>query len=432
MTHIGEKIKKLRKEKKLTLADVAKDQMSPAMISLIENGKSKPSAENLKHIADQLGVNVSELLGGGLTKDELRNELSYLMEMLDGIADSVKLEQAMTHIKKLLPQLGSDFASARIYELYARSLFSYYLYYKSKYDMLDDKDWCKYAKQAEILYNDLQMESKVLKIQFFLAYVESFQGNYQKTLELINRALNNVIGTDYETISVQIDLMLLKMDILDAQGEFEETVRLLDEVIKFSNKHVMLNHFFEIHNRGAIMFYNNNNFTVAREYVNKINKFFEIVDNDYLYLEKEMILIHYTEFYENEPSTALEMAEEYEKNLIKIESLNDEWRTIYRKYASDMKARCYTKLKQPENALTLFRELLKEDNQHVYEYSPMDVGIRQINKSYQALCYMELNQLEKAKEYAQEGVKKLRHYPHTAYYQFARNVLQEIQMKEVK
>ncbi|KQL52299.1 hypothetical protein AN964_01230 [Heyndrickxia shackletonii] len=429
MTHIGEKIKKLRKEKKLTLADVAKDQMSPAMVSLIENGKSKPSAENLKHIADQLGVNVSDLLGGGLTKEELRNELTYLLDMLDGMADSVKLEKAITHIKKLLPQLGSDFASARIYEIYARSLFSYYLYYKSQYDLLDDRDWAIHAAQAEKLYKDLQMESRVLKMRFFFAYVESFHGNYQKTLELINTALNNVTGTDYETISVQIDLMLLKMDILDSLGDFEGTVRLLDEIIRFSNKHVMLNRFFEIHNRGALMYYNINNFSLAREYVDKINKFFEIVDNDHLYLEKEIILTHYAEFYENDPETALEMAMEYEKKLQNMESLNENWKIIYGDSAVDMKARCYTKLKQPEKALPLFRELLKEDNKHVFEYSPMDIAIREINKSYQAICYKELGQPEKATEYALEAIKRLRQYPHTAYYQFARNVLQEIQVK---
>ncbi|MGV3466543.1 MAG: helix-turn-helix domain-containing protein [Heyndrickxia sp.] len=431
MTHIGEKIKKLRKEKKLTLADVAKDQMSPAMISLIENGKSKPSAENLKHIADRLGVNVSELMGGSLTTEELRGELSYLLEILDGIAGSDKIEQAITHIKSLLPQLGNNYESARINELYARCLFSYYLDFKSKYDLLEERDWSKYAAKAEELYSDLQMKTRVLKIRFFFALIESYQGNHQKTLELINSSLNNVMGNDYETISVRIDLMLLKIDTVDALGEFEEAFQLLDEIIDYTNKHVMLNRFFEIHNRGALMYYNFNNFARAREFVDKINKFFEIIDNDHLYLEKELILIHYKEFYEDEPEIALDMVNEYEKRLLNMGSVDEEWKSTYGEFAADTKARCYTKLKQPEKALPLFRELLKEDNKHI-DYSATDVGIREINKSYQALCHMELNQVEKAKEYAQEAVKKLRQYPHTAYYQFARNVLQEIQMKEFK
>jgi len=431
MTQIGLKIKKLRKEKKLTLADVAKDQMSPAMVSLIENGKSKPSAENLKHIADQLGVNVSELMGGSLTKEELRKELSNLLEILDGMAGSDKIEQAITHIKLLLPQLGNSYESARIYELYARCLFSYYIYFKSKYDMLDERDWSKYASKAEELYSDLHMESRVLKIRLFFAQIESYQGNHQKAIQLINSALNKAMGNDYETISVRIDLMLLKIDTVDALGEFEEAFQLLDEVIGYINKHVMLNRFFEIHNRGALMYYNINNFAKAREFVDKINKFFEIIDNDHLYLEKELILIHYKEFYENEPEKALDMVNEYEKKLLSMESVDEEWKYSYGEFAADAKARCYTKLKLPEKALPLFRELFKNEDKHI-EYSAFDVGIRETNKSYQALCYMELNQLEKAKESAQEAVKKLRHYPHTAYYQFARNVLQDIQMKEFK
>ncbi|WP_067725598.1 helix-turn-helix domain-containing protein [Oceanobacillus damuensis] len=424
MTHIGEKIKKRRKERKLTLADVAKDQMSPAMISLIENGKSKPSAENLQHIAKQLDVNVSEFLEG-MTKDELKIELSYIEELLEGIQNEPVLEKAISHMKGLISGLGSGFESGRIYEIYSHCLFQYYLLYKPQYDLLEDGNWEKYAIKAENIYKELQMENRVLKMRFFNAMVESSQGNYQKALEQIHTAVNQIYSeNDYDTVGVIIDLLLLKFDILQALGEVEKNYEMLDELIRFSNKHLMLHRFFEIYNRGAFMYYNENDFQKAREYTAKIEKFFEIIDNEQLYLDKEMILIHYVEFFENKPEKALKMIKNYEE---KVSQLPEAVQNSFADHISDAKARCYTKLKEPREALSRFTQHIQEGTKHLGVH-PMDAAIREITTTYRALCYMKIGEIDKAFEYAQEGVNRLRRYPHTAYYQFARKVLHDIQV----
>lgn len=62
MLNIGAKIKELRKERKMTLAQVAGDRITKGMLSLIENGKAQPSMESLQHIAKQLDIDVSELM----------------------------------------------------------------------------------------------------------------------------------------------------------------------------------------------------------------------------------------------------------------------------------------------------------------------------------------------------------------------------------
>ena len=59
---LNENIKRLRKEKGLTQKGLAeKIGVSTAFISQVENGISKPSDDNLKKIADVLGVTVNEL-----------------------------------------------------------------------------------------------------------------------------------------------------------------------------------------------------------------------------------------------------------------------------------------------------------------------------------------------------------------------------------
>ena len=62
MTALGEKIKKIRKKRKLTQAQLAGDKVTRNMLSRIENGAANPSLDTLEYIAEGLGVSVSYLL----------------------------------------------------------------------------------------------------------------------------------------------------------------------------------------------------------------------------------------------------------------------------------------------------------------------------------------------------------------------------------
>ncbi len=71
---LGERIRKLRKQQKLTLEALAGNELTKGMLSLIENNKANPSMESLSYIAERLGVEVSELLEEVSTQ-ELREVL---------------------------------------------------------------------------------------------------------------------------------------------------------------------------------------------------------------------------------------------------------------------------------------------------------------------------------------------------------------------
>ncbi len=60
--NIGEKIKKLRLEKFMTQAELAGNQITRNMLSLIEKGKAVPSLQTLMYLADKLKVSVGYLL----------------------------------------------------------------------------------------------------------------------------------------------------------------------------------------------------------------------------------------------------------------------------------------------------------------------------------------------------------------------------------
>ena len=80
---LGEKIKKARIEKKVTQAEICKNQITRNMLSLIERDKANPSLETLRFLADRLSL-----------------PLSYLVSEDDNLFFYEK-KQAITHIKKL-------------------------------------------------------------------------------------------------------------------------------------------------------------------------------------------------------------------------------------------------------------------------------------------------------------------------------------------
>jgi transcriptional regulator with XRE-family HTH domain len=61
--HIGEAIKKIRKEQKVSQEKLALDaELSRRYIYLLESGKSSPTFDTLEKIADVLNVKVSEIV----------------------------------------------------------------------------------------------------------------------------------------------------------------------------------------------------------------------------------------------------------------------------------------------------------------------------------------------------------------------------------
>lgn len=61
VARLGENIKKIRKQKKLTQDDLGVNGISRSMISLIEIGATDITASKLKIIADNMKVKVKDL-----------------------------------------------------------------------------------------------------------------------------------------------------------------------------------------------------------------------------------------------------------------------------------------------------------------------------------------------------------------------------------
>ena len=102
---LGQKIKKIRLEKKITQSELAKDQITRNMLSAIENDKAQPSLTTLKYIAKCLDVPQEYLLGES-------DDLSFYLkrEKIDSIRFAYKTEKYQYCIKLIqdIPNLDDE------------------------------------------------------------------------------------------------------------------------------------------------------------------------------------------------------------------------------------------------------------------------------------------------------------------------------------
>ncbi|WP_194840830.1 helix-turn-helix domain-containing protein [Filobacillus milosensis] len=422
MSHIGERIKRVRKEKKLTLTQVAGNHMSAAMVSLIENGKTKPTVQTLQHIAGQLSVDTADLMGE-LNREDLRKVLKELKEQFE--AQPSTIHKIIERLHETLPKLSTNYESARLYEWYARLLFWNYQEHRGENDFVKFDDWKEPALKAREIYEYLQMDTYVVKVEMFLIQVEYSQANYYETIKKIHALLNQMEGYENtrELISNKILLKQLLADSESGIGNLDRAYELIKEALSVAKKELIFDYFYWQHNTAVLLNYNVGRNDIAHKHLEEIEKFADLAENPILTLEKLLIEAHYQEFFENDPKRALntcrQIREEFEKTTGYVNYMLEG----FNKHIDEQEARCYTKLKQPEKALGLFREELRS----IYiQDHPFDRSLREIMYSYRAYCYQQLGRTDEAVKEAEIAVEKLKTYPHTEYYQFAREVLRNI------
>ncbi|WP_313893724.1 XRE family transcriptional regulator [Psychrobacillus sp.] len=88
---VGQVLKSLRKERKLTLKTLAEQtNVSISFLSQVERGKSSVTLESLKKIADALAVNPSVFFSAEHTQDdlEIRRQKFHYQDLSNGISDA--------------------------------------------------------------------------------------------------------------------------------------------------------------------------------------------------------------------------------------------------------------------------------------------------------------------------------------------------------
>ena len=108
MTNLGDRIKKLRTDKGLSLRELADIcETSKSAISMYERGERRPKYETLEAIADAFNVDMDYLLGKSAIKNKAANFFGF-----DSLEDAYRAgallpSEARPVVRKRLPMLGN-------------------------------------------------------------------------------------------------------------------------------------------------------------------------------------------------------------------------------------------------------------------------------------------------------------------------------------
>lgn len=376
---LGDRIRQLRKEKRMTQEELAGKKLSKGMLSLIENNKAKPSMESLAYIAEQLGVSVSELL-----QEENRKKLKSLLEKAEKIyfKDRTNVEETLDKYKKVgeliqpvLNELTESYESARLLELYSYSRFY------SKQDR-----WEEPLKKAAEMYEALHVPTRRAAIGVFRSFAIFAKRDYEGALNvLLNEKKSFKEKEVYLDPVTRLEFDYTEVCFLLAIGDVKKALAVLEEAVEFSRNNKIfyrIDDLFRLavgygilfHDSGMLAYYNDR-------------------------------LIHYGKFAEDpfyEAFTALALAEkkmfqdgDYQGALRLMEKYGKEFPAISEPHFTVAKGKALYGLGKYEEAFSQLEKVTIPDNLH----HPYDLSLLHIADTYKALCQWKLGNVEHALRY---------------------------------
>lgn len=394
MRHVGENIKRIRKAKKMTISDLAGEQISRGMISLIENGKTHPSIERLQYLADKLNVTVSDLLG-----NYTKSELQQIIFEAKSLIENQSFEEVLLLISPILEQLDDSVEVAILYELNAQASEHY-------------EEWA--LTRAIEIYEKNGMVEEAGAVRLTMAVNHLENGAAKDALRVLEDCSN------CQQASTIIRCLMLKAIGQEAIGDVAKALDLLESSIQMAQKCLELGEYYELLKMKALLHYEIGDHESARSIVNTANTFIQTLQNESLLAKHGIFFIHLEEFYENNDEIAIELADEYVKYMLLDSPLSPDEKKSYIEYAYDLKARALVKMDEYSEAWELFQQVSFTEKS--LRDFPLSRSIKWISNSYQALCLAKLGKQKEANNIAIETLEELSDRPHSSYYRFAKEV----------
>ncbi len=236
MDSLGTRIRKLRKEQKLTLEALAGERLTKGMLSQIENDKAKPSMESLDYIAERLGVKASELL-----EEVTSSSIRPLLEQVEILFAEVKRGDADHHqkivdlIKPSVENLPLSYEAGRLLYIYADAQYEAGI-----------TTWESPLQQARTIFKEINLLSHWFKTFVLEISILAAKRQYTSAYARILQAKEIIEQEDYQLDSRDALLMTYYTSIFQlAIGEHEEGKKLIQETITNAHKNQL---FYQIDN----------------------------------------------------------------------------------------------------------------------------------------------------------------------------------------
>ncbi|KAA0767509.1 helix-turn-helix transcriptional regulator [Bacillus sp. TE8-1] len=402
MATLGEKIKALRKEKKLTQTALAGSELTKSMLSQIENGKATPSMKTLQYIAEKLECETSFLL------EEDEEEIVELIQKMEPLIKSNKCDEVY---KTLLPivqkELPLTLNTARLYKQFITGAA-----------IMNDYNIEYYVETAVSIFEKytLYRESTETKLLFY--YMLFKRKKYKECLQMIA-----TIRDEYKAKNLEMDLIthiqlyLKEAIILLAYGNYKKCEKVILDALAFSKKHQV---YYKTDEFYRILSYQKVITADKEQYLYYIKKSeqFAIFTEDILSIAIiDILKAYYYNTITNEYTIALEHLEQFREKL-KDEPIFQDDGLYYLE-----KGKSLYGLKRYKEALAILKHATIPD----YMSHPLDQSWVLTAGSYRALCHIKLQDKTAALKEAKEAVQTIDGYPNSIFSSFIKETLQIIQ-----
>ncbi|MFJ7935007.1 helix-turn-helix domain-containing protein [Sporosarcina sp. NPDC096371] len=394
---LGERIRKLRKQQKLTLEALAGDELTKGMLSLIENNKANPSMDSLSYIANRLGVEVSVLLEEVSTQ-ELRDVLEKAERLyhteFDDLTD--EYEQLITLVNPYVEKLTQGYESARLLEMYSRCLHQ------------EKKDgWQYYSDKAAAIYEQLNIIPRRASIGIFRALTKFTTHDYAKSLEILLLERSEIEANNaYIEPMTRLDFDYMEAILHYAVGDSESALQVMKSGIKFSKEKQVfyrIDHLYRLAAAHAMMKQDDDNYAY---YIKKLTQYGDFADDKNALFFARFAEIHYLNSYKKSFKEA---------NLLLNVILNKgDYSKEYGPFLNLEQGKSLFGLSEFEPALDFLKRVTISD----YIHHPFDLSIFYEKEAYEALCHQELGNHTEARRLIQIAVDNISRMPHSPYKDF--------------
>lgn len=401
---LGERIKKLRKQKKLTLEALAGNQLTKGMLSLIENNKAQPSMESLTYIAQQLEVEVADLLEV-VSSEELRSVLEKAEKLhnIDFKKAKDKHKQLIELIEPFAENLSQGYEAARILEIYSYSLF-----HEKK------QNWEQVSERAARMFDQMNISANRSSIAIFRSINKFIEHDYSSALEILltERKYIELNHTFIDPVT-RLDLDYHEAILFFAVGDSESATQIMDSALEFSKDKKIFYRVDELYRLAAAQGMMSGDDDKKRFYLEKLKQYGEFADN--------LSSLHFYQL--TNIMTLISEKRNYQKALEEIDQLLSDPKTMefYEPWFILEKSKAHYYLGHYQEALVLLDKIVLPDVHH-----PFDLSNFYVSDTYKALCHIELGNKNDALAALKKAVSNFKPLPDTPFKVFTLETAEKI------
>lgn len=371
--NLGERIKTLRKELKMTQTDLAGSEMTKSMLSQIENNLAMPSMKNLQYLASRLGKSASYFFDDNDSQStSLSEEIHKELIEISGLMNRRKLDAALKALEAMLAKYSFDKDS----KLYADFLSKHGV---CLIEMNRSAEGEEKIKEAVIIYKNKYLFVDASRTYTTLIGTPWNNFDYCKCMIILDEAMsiyNNSINKDY---AFEIETLYIRSLLYTGLDRLEESLVATNKALDISKQTNIYYRSDELYKNLAILNGLMGNIEHFDEYINKARQFSVFTENNDVLSGVEGVCgLYYN--YMGKPDIALEY-------LDKAQKLSEGAVA----FALAEKTKSYYLLGKYQEALESVK-LIQNPDYIPFKYDYLHIWTAKI---YEGLC---LNKLGKSKE----------------------------------